>query len=348
MKIFAIDPLSDGRWERFISRHPNASAFHTTGWLEALRRTYDYQPVAYTSAAPHQELEDGIVFCRVESWLTGRRLVSLPFSDHCQPLVSRLRASTELIASIVECVHREGWHYIEFRPNDPANCLQVDQTGVTPDKSYYLHLIDISPELDVILKKVHAKSVRHKLNRAARELSYESGNSKELLAKFYHLQVVTRNRHEIPPQPIQWFQNLMGCLGDKITIRVASKDGQPVASIFAIHWGNSVISKYGASDAQFHHLGGMPLLICKGIQEGKDRGARIYDLGRSDLDNEGLITFKNNWGAAPSILTYYRYSFKPGVSLNSSWHAAIAKRAFLRMPTSLRVTTSRFLYRHIA
>jgi hypothetical protein len=28
-----------------------------------------------------------LVFCRVRSWLTGRRSISLPFSDHCEPLV---------------------------------------------------------------------------------------------------------------------------------------------------------------------------------------------------------------------------------------------------------------------
>ena len=35
---------------------------------------------------PDEPLENGFLFCRVESWLTGRRLVSLPFSDHCEPL----------------------------------------------------------------------------------------------------------------------------------------------------------------------------------------------------------------------------------------------------------------------
>ena len=82
-----IDPLTDPRWDRFLQQHPRASVFHSTPWLEALRRTYGYRPVAYTTSAPHEDLENGLVFCRVESWLTGRRLVSLPFSDSCELLV---------------------------------------------------------------------------------------------------------------------------------------------------------------------------------------------------------------------------------------------------------------------
>ena len=34
------------------------------------------------------ELQSAIVFCRIRSGFTGARLVSLPFSDHCDPLVA--------------------------------------------------------------------------------------------------------------------------------------------------------------------------------------------------------------------------------------------------------------------
>src|SRR5437870_3635150 len=87
MTTYRIDPLCDSRWATFIHRHPAASVFHTPGWLEALRRTYGYQPVVFSTSAPDQELRNGILFCEIHSFLTGRRLVSLPFADHCQPLV---------------------------------------------------------------------------------------------------------------------------------------------------------------------------------------------------------------------------------------------------------------------
>src|SRR5690348_9279174 len=78
---YQINPLTDPRWDCFLGRNPSASVFHSTPWLDALRRTYGYRPVAYTTSCPHSELENALVFCRVDSWLTGRRLVSLPFSE---------------------------------------------------------------------------------------------------------------------------------------------------------------------------------------------------------------------------------------------------------------------------
>src|SRR5689334_15098324 len=87
MSVRAIDPREDARWPAFLDRHAHASVFHTPAWLEALRRTYGYQPAAFVTAAPGEELTNGLVFCRVKSWLTGRRIISLPFSDYCEPLL---------------------------------------------------------------------------------------------------------------------------------------------------------------------------------------------------------------------------------------------------------------------
>src|SRR3984893_16596959 len=87
LAVHEIDPLADARWDQLVALHPNASIFHTRAWLEVLQRTYGYRPVVYATTRGTQ-LEEAVVFCRIEIWLTGRRLVSLPFSDHCQPLAS--------------------------------------------------------------------------------------------------------------------------------------------------------------------------------------------------------------------------------------------------------------------
>jgi hypothetical protein len=44
-----IDPIRDRGWTDLIERHPRASIFHTAGWLDALRRTYGYEPVVLLS-----------------------------------------------------------------------------------------------------------------------------------------------------------------------------------------------------------------------------------------------------------------------------------------------------------
>ena len=113
--VYAIDPLRDSRWPELIGRHPNASVFHTRGWLRALQVTYGYEPVAFTTSAPSEELTNALLFCVVRSWLTGNRLVSLPFSDHCEPLVENAEQFRTLSSFAESLRLKERWKYVEIR-----------------------------------------------------------------------------------------------------------------------------------------------------------------------------------------------------------------------------------------
>jgi len=79
-------PTPRPRWQNLLQQHPDASIFHHVGWLRALHRTYGYEPVVFTASPPNSDLESGLLFCRIRSWVTGNRMVLLPFSDHCAPL----------------------------------------------------------------------------------------------------------------------------------------------------------------------------------------------------------------------------------------------------------------------
>src|SRR5580700_5556025 len=91
VSVYLIDPLSDDRWNDLVAHHPRATTFHQRGWLQALARTYDYHPLVLTTGAAGEPLDNGIVFCHIASWVTGTRLVSLPFADHCDPLLNDQR-----------------------------------------------------------------------------------------------------------------------------------------------------------------------------------------------------------------------------------------------------------------
>jgi len=348
VNVCRIDPLRDPRWERFLQTHPTASIFHTPGWLEALRRTYDYEPIVFTTSGTGEELKNGIVFCRVKDWLRGCRLVSLPFSDHCQPLVNKSEEWATLVSALKERQGHEKWKYIELRPLVSNASQEGSRSVFAKGDEFFFHNLDLRPSLDTIFHHFHKSCVQRKIQRAEREnLDYEAGRSESLLAKFYHLLLLTRRRHQLPPQPLAWFRNLADCLGDRLAIRLVSKDGQPIASILTLSFKNSLVYKYGCSDARYHNLGGMPFLFWKTIQEGKTMGADEFDLGRSELDNAGLIAFKNHWGAAQSRLVYFRFPApQPQASKGGAW-MQLAKQVFRRMPDSLLTAAGRFLYRHI-
>lgn len=135
-------------------------------------------------------------------------------------------------------------------------------------------------------------------------------------------------------------------MGDKVQIRVARKRDLPVAAIVTLRHQSSIVYKYGCSDERFHNLGGMPFLFWKLIEESKAVGVERIDLGRTDLSNDGLITFKDRLGAVRKQLTYYRYARtqERAAALENSQ----ALRYFLSvLPEFVSSTAGRVLYRHM-
>jgi hypothetical protein len=344
MRVYKINPLEDERWPQFLERHRLATVFHTAGWLDALHRTYGYRASALTTSSPGEALTNALVFCRIQSWLTGRRVVSVPFSDHCTPLVEDEVELELLLSELKRDLDQGRARYVEIRP---VNGGSGGTVGMTESATFCLHRLDLRPSLSELFDSLHGSCIRRKIVRSQREgLTYEEGRSQDLLEKFFPLMVLTRQRHRLAPQPISWFHNLIACLGDQLKIRLASHEGKPVASILTIRYKDTMVYKYGCSDQRFHKFGPMQFLMWQAIQEAKNKGLREFDLGRSDWDNEGLLSFKNRWGGVRSILTYWRYSApnagREGIPMRA------AKRILSLTPNCLLPAAGNILYRHIA
>jgi lipid II:glycine glycyltransferase (peptidoglycan interpeptide bridge formation enzyme) len=344
--VYALDPLTDPRWKQFVEAHPSASVFHTTGWLEALRLTYGYEPVVFTTSPPLSKLTNGIAFCRISSWLTGRRMVSLPFADHCEPLLESDEAAKELIDYIRSLSKGNSWRYIEIRPR--SSTLLGSLSGDEKGSSFCFHIVDLNAPVEALFGRLQKSSMQRSVRRAEREgLTCERGRSEALLSRFYGLMLKTRRRHKLPPQPISWFRNLIACLGERLTIRVASKDREPIASVLTLSHRDTLVYKYGCSDERYHSLGPVPFLFWDAIRDARENGLQEFDLGRSDLTNPGLINFKTHLGAKASMLEYVRFSAARTAPATEGRGMYVAKRLFACMPDGLLTTTGRLLYRHV-
>lgn len=343
--IFRVDPLQDVRWKHFVARHPAASVFHRVEWLQALKMTYGYRPFVFTSAHPTFPLQNGILFCEVCSLLTGNRLVSLPFSDHCEPLASFPDEANELLANVVNKIQNQQWKYIELRPLRHSPSVE---TSLGLSTIYHLHRLDLRPDEATLFKKFHKDSIQRKIVRAEREgLRCEQGSSDELLNVFYELLLKTRRRHGLPPQPRKWFRNLIAAFGPDLTIRAAFKNETPVASILTLRHNKTLVYKYGCSDMRYSNLGGTALLFWHAIQEARANDVEELDMGRSDWNQNGLVAFKDRWGAQRSTLTYWRY---PSTATPPQWQAfaSQARRLVMAAPDCVLVMLSKLAYRHIA
>ncbi len=348
MDVNRLDPLADRRWSDFLERAPGASVFHSAQWLGALKQAYDYEPVVYTTSGPGQPLTDGVAFCRVSSWITGKRLVSIPFADHCEPLVADPEALDAILATVREDVDSGGLKYFELRSRTPLAKEPIERGRMGRSSEFAFHAIDLSPTEDELYAQLHNTSIRQRIRRAAREeLEVERGRDERLVDEFYQLLLGTRRKHQVPPQPRYWFRILAEKLGEGITFHNARYRGKPIASIVTLNYRDAVVHKYGCSDQAEAKRCGTQLLLWESIKAARADGAREFDMGRSDLANEGLISFKTRWGGNQVGLEYYRFPAPTGVDEPEGWKARMAKKAFSRMPDSMLRLAGRILYKHV-
>jgi Acetyltransferase (GNAT) domain len=343
---YRLDPTHDRRWADLVDRHPRSSVFHTPDWLRALRRTYGYEPTVFTTSPPTGPLRNGLVFCRINSWLTGSRLVSLPFSDHCEPLYDSQEDLDFLIRYLQSTVEQENWRYLEVRQvNGSQSIIPKDALLAA---TYRLHVLDLRPNLDEVLRRLDKDSVQRRIRHAELAgMSERCGRSEDLLKEFYGLFVITRGRHHLPPAPYAWFRNLVQCLDEALEIRVAYKDETPISAILTLRFRDVVYYKYGCSIARFNRFGAMPWLLWRAIVSGKSMGATEFDMGRTEEENVGLLTFKNHWVPQPRRLVYWRFPDTPSPNTVNGWKLRMAKHVFSSMPDGLRVIAGRLIYPHI-
>lgn len=339
-----LDPLTDPRWPGFVQRHRAASVFHTRGWLRALRMTYGYEALALTTSMPAEPLTNALLYCVVRSWVTGDRVVSLPFTDHCEPLVDNIEQLRTLCAHLETLRRTQGWKYAELRTG--SGFLSSDR-HFSEYKVYHWHRLDLRPSLDSLSNGFHKDCIRRRIRHAERQdLRYEQGCSASLVQSFYELVVLTRSRKHLPPQPFEWFQNLVAYLGKDVCLWVAFQMNRPIAGILTLHHRKTIYYKYGGSDARFHHLGATPMLFWQVIHAAKSAGMEELDLGRSEVENRGLIRFKERWGAQSKRLTLWRSPVDEVSPSLDGLKMHLAKTVCARIPSKMLVLAGRLMYRH--
>jgi GNAT acetyltransferase-like protein len=311
----------------------------------ALYRTYGYEPVVFTASPPNSDLENGMLFCRIRSWVTGNRIVSLPFSDHCAPLCEPDEKFNSLICHLHTAKASQRWKYLEIRPTNESFWGTVKKRGFKSAAKYLLHRVDREPTVEEIFRRLDKNSVQRRVRHAEKVGVVEvCGDSQELLRDFYQLLVRTRARHNVPPQPYAWFGNLLNCTGEAADLRLAYMKNVPVAAVLVFPFKGKSYYKYGCSDERFHKLGAMPFLLWRAILKAKSVGSRTFDLGRTGEDQHDLIAFKNHWTPISESLTYWVFpSDRP---LIEGWKQRMIKSVCAHMPDRLLAAVGALIYRH--
>jgi hypothetical protein len=343
LRLEIINPLEHPEWDQAVLSAPGISFSHSSSWARVLSESYGFRPLSFTL------LNGGawsgcLSVMEINSTLTGRRGISLPFTDFCEPLTSQEPHFDYLLSSLIDHGRKAGWKYIELRG---GNEFLKD---IPFFSSFYRHTLDLSSDESITFRRFR-DSTRSTIRKTVKQ-GVETGvyHSLDSVRQFYVLNCMTRQRHGIPPQPFVFFQNLFDHIiaTHRGMVVLASLHGKVVAGAVFLHFGEEANYKYSASDYRYRHLGATALVLWEAIRWYGRNGFKVVDFGRTDLENKGLRVFKRGFCRHEEIFKYYRYDLS-----RDKWredHSSFENpfpKLVRGLPIPLLRMIGALLYRHI-
>jgi hypothetical protein len=344
VSIRVDNPLEVPDWDVRLLRQPQSCVFHSAAWARVLASTYGFKPLYLRAERNGQE--SMLPLMEVCSSLTGRRGISLPFTDSCEPC--GMEGLADLVGEGFRLGRERKWKYLELR-----NCsgLPKIHKDAFPSVSFFLHTLSLSPYADRIFRTFE-NPVRRAIRRSEKSgLITEVSQSVEAVREFYRLHCRTRKKHGLPPQPLNFFLNIQRhILSEGRGIVVSAKfNERTVASAVFFDFGTSAVYKFGASDPSSQLLRPSNLVMWTAIQHYARTGIATLNLGRTSLTNHGLRRYKLGWGTQEQVIEYHKYDFRKEAFVSerdqtSGWY----NNGFRFLPEFLARWAGALLYKHIA
>jgi CelD/BcsL family acetyltransferase involved in cellulose biosynthesis len=288
-------------WAELARSAPGAGVFHQPEWAEVIRRTYGLSP-AYLLLPRAARPASGLPFFEA-SRLLRRRLISLPFSDVAGPLLSRPEDLAPLMAAASDAARAGGIGQIEVRGGAgplPAGFARSDE--------FCSFMVELGGDLSALRRSFQKSTTQRCLRHAERSpLTVRLGQSQADMAAFHRLNLITRRRHGVPPQPYRLFRNIWEVMAPAglMTLLLACLEAVPVAGMVLFHFRDTAYYKYGASDMAHLKLRPNHLLMWRAMEWAAEHGYRRLDLGRTHRANDGLMRYKSSWAATQVCLPYW-------------------------------------------
>ncbi|MFL6529906.1 MAG: lipid II:glycine glycyltransferase FemX [Chthoniobacterales bacterium] len=326
-----------------IASHPSATAFHTSAWARVLTETYGHKPY-YLQLGDAGETSVSLPLLEVNSPLTGRRGVSLPFTDVCPPLVSGSFAHDSLGEELSALAEERSWKHFELRGADWLR-------GVAPAAaSFYGHKLALTTSINDLEKQL-ASNVRRNVRKAERSgVTAEVTDGRDAVLKFYKLLVRTRRRHGVPPQSRKFFLKIHEHLiapGHAFVV-LAHRKQRPLAGAIYFRFQGNALYKFGASDERLQEFRASTLVMWTAIRHLAETGATQLHFGRTDLDAAGLRRFKLAWGAEEEMIEYFRFQRDTaGWSTAKRDLVGQTRRVFRNLPLAVNRLIGTMVYPHL-
>lgn len=297
--VQVIDPLADPRWDDAVAGSP-AELFITRSWLATIGEVFGLTIQAVVERDAAGSIVALVPFCAIDDQ-RGQRVSILPFSDFTVPVLP----STDRWSALIDPILDLGFPVRLAGAADAPAANDDRFIGQTTAVRQSVALDAPIEELTQRFAPHHRRLVR-KAERAG--IEFRCAESAAELRAFYELHLgVRRDRYRMLAQPYRLFEQLWQRFVERdLGALIVGVDGDTVAGgCLLLQAGDTLYYKYAASHPGYRSVGASHGAVAAAMALGIERGLTHLDLGRSDLEQDGLVDFKRRFGAEATELTRF-------------------------------------------
>ena len=292
-----VKSLDDGmreQWDAFVLACPQATFFHLSAWTLTVEEVLGHRAYCLYALADNGSIEGVLPLAHVRSKLFGNCLVSVPFAVYGGVAASSDVAAQALDRAARSLAEELAVDWLELRNQEmPEHAEHVAELYVTFRKP-------IAGDSEANLSAIPRKQ------RAMVRKGIKAGLQARIdttVDDFYAMYSQSVRNLGTPVLPKRWYAGLAETFGDRCDVLTVMHEGVPVSSVMSFYFRDEVLPFYGGGIAQARDLKANDFMYYALMNHAYERGARIFDYGRSK-NGAGSYSFKKNWGFEPELLHY--------------------------------------------
>lgn len=293
MQIAELNSATMPSWDSFVSQCPGATFFHRAGWKAVLEQAFGHR-THYLMAMQDGEIVGVLPLAELRSALFGHHLVSTPFCVYGGVATSSDEVADALIERACQIAENLQVEDLELRNT-------IRRRSDWPEKDLYVTFRKpIAADQDTNMKSIPRKQ------RAMVRKGIDAGLAGELdlgIDRLYAIYSESVRNLGTPVFARKYFRILREVFADDCEVVLVRHEGQDIAGVMSFYFRDEVLPYYGGSVAAARELKGNDFMYWDLMCKASERGARLFDYGRSKIGT-GPYSFKKNWGFEPTPLHY--------------------------------------------
>jgi FemAB-related protein (PEP-CTERM system-associated) len=307
VKLRPLDDAAAPSWDRFVRAEPTATFFHLSPWARVIRQVFGHA-THYVMAEQDGAIVGVLPLARMKTLLFGDVLASTPFCVYGGP-VGTAEAVAALTAHAIGLQKKLGVPALEFRRIEA-----VDEGFVGRAPLYFtfrkpIHFTgDADKDLTRNVPVKRRSEIRKGFKRGASSVEHRD------VATLHHIYAQSVRTLGTPVFPRRYFEALLDAFPEDTSIVTVLHEGQAVSSALSFHFRDQVLPYYVGGTRAARACSGNDVMFYEVMRRaGLERGARLYDFGRSK-QGTGAFDFKRHYGFAPEPL-HYAYHLLDGARI---------------------------------